>query len=130
MCLTNPIEAQDLPRPIIPDSVSHQSATFGEILKQSLARSGLSQEGFARAVGAVGPHVNLIIKGKRTPPLDRLDAWADALGLSPEERRTFKFLAGLAHIPDQGVRDLVADELATLRAEVAALRASLLDDAR
>lgn len=90
---------------------------FSRAFSDFLAKAGKSQAGFAREVGVTGPLVNMIIKRKATPPLDRLDAWAAALGLSPDERRTFKMLAGLAHIPDQAVRDLVANQLDSLYAQ-------------
>lgn len=91
---------------------------FSRVFADYLTKAGKSQAGFAREVGVTGPLINMIIKRKATPPLDSLDAWADALALSPDERRTFKMLAGLAHIPDPTVRELVADELATLRKQV------------
>lgn len=61
-------------------------------------------------------YVSKVIAGIKPPPLDRLDDWADALSLTDLERRQFKLLAGLAHIPGSAVRELMADELAGLRA--------------
>lgn len=70
----------------------------------------------------MGPHVNLICSGKRTPPLDRIPAWADALGLSGDARDEFIRLGHLAHAPEQ-----VRQEVERMRSELAAARQDVGD---
>lgn len=72
---------------------------FGEVFTHWLIRSGLSQSAFAKAAGCPSAWVNLIIRGQRTPPLDRLDAWANILKIPPASRADFEYAAGLAHCP-------------------------------
>ena len=98
-----------------------ESVDFSALLAVKLKEPGRSQAAFARQVGVTGPFVNMICRGKATPPLDTIDAWADALELQGLYRKEFKLLAGLAHVPDQAVREFIADELADLRQQVAVL---------
>lgn len=79
---------------------------FYDVFISSLKNSGLSNTAFAAKAGASKQHVNDMLKKRRTPPLDRLEAWADALSLTGEERAAFIRLAYLAHAPEQ-VRRLV-----------------------
>ncbi len=99
LLLSKPIAANSSDRAIIPDSVSHQPRLFGRLLAEGLARQGFSQRAFADAVQAANPHVNLILQGKRTPPLDRIKVWGDVLKFGREEREAFKLAALLAHAP-------------------------------
>jgi transcriptional regulator with XRE-family HTH domain len=102
MCemLLKEIAAQSTNTAIILDSVSINTVTFGELFLQALEAKGLSQRKFADMVGAVNPHINLVISGKRTPPLDRIADWATALNLSGKARDEFELHAYLAHCPE------------------------------
>jgi transcriptional regulator with XRE-family HTH domain len=94
---------------------------FPEFFEASFRKAGFSQASFGRAIKMTGPFVNMLCKGKATPPLDRIDEWAGILNMDAETTRTFKMLAGLTHIPDQKARDLIADELISLRQQVSDL---------
>ncbi len=59
----------------------------------------LSQNKAGPLLGCAGPFVNQIIRGKRTPPLDRIDAWATALELDDATRASFRRLAAISHLP-------------------------------
>lgn len=91
---------------------------FGGFLAERIERAHLTRIAFAKAIGSSSGFMTDVIKGRRTPPLDRLDTWADVLGVTGAERQQFLLLAGLAHIPDQAVRDMVANQLTHLQAEV------------
>jgi transcriptional regulator with XRE-family HTH domain len=80
-------------------SVSNNYTAFGKCLMDAILRNGISQRSFAERVGAVGPHVSQIVNGLRTPPLDRVAVWADALGITGQERQRFLDLAAIAHLP-------------------------------
>lgn len=62
---------------------------------------------------------------KICPPLKKLPAWADALGLEGQEREDFIVLGHLAHAPEQIERSFLAmlKEVEELRSEVADMRA-------
>lgn len=83
-----------------------RSLDFYDFFISSLKNSGLSNTEFASRAGASKQHVTDMARKRRTPPLDRLDAWADALHLEGDRRAEFIRLAYLAHAPEQ-VRQLV-----------------------
>lgn len=100
--------------------------TFGEFLKAAVKSADFEDvKAFARAVGRDQGNMSRITRGERTPPLRDLDAWAKALKLTASEQRTFKMLAGLAHVKDPEIRDLIASELAELRREISELSAEV-----
>jgi hypothetical protein len=72
---------------------------FSRVFSDILAKRGISQAGFARLVGMTGPFVNMVIRRKATPPPDRIEGWADALGLVGDERAVFLDLAAMEHLP-------------------------------
>lgn len=74
---------------------------FSQAFSDFLVRAGKSQAGFAREVGVTGPLINMIIKRKATPPMDRIEGWAEALGLTGDDRTVFLDLAALAHLPSE-----------------------------
>lgn len=74
---------------------------FGGFLAERIERARLTRIAFAKAIGSSSGFMTDVIKGRRTPPLDRLDAWADVLGLDGQERTLFLDLAALAHLPDE-----------------------------
>lgn len=80
---------------------------FPELLRSCLAQAGMSQMDLARAVGTSSSVVSQACLGQRPPPLERMDAWADALGLDDQARAVFVATAQLAHAPE-AVRQRVA----------------------
>ncbi len=70
---------------------------FGDYLDQLLKKRGLSVRAFAARVGSQAGSVS-IAKRKTMNP-NRMEAWADALELTGEEREHFYDLATLTHAP-------------------------------
>lgn len=85
---------------------------FGSFFYEVLRRQGLSANRFAKRVHTSSGCLSSIYSGVRRPPLDRIQTWADALGLHGPDREAFVTLANLEHTPPL-IRDLVRD----LRAE-------------
>lgn len=81
--------------------------SFPDLLRNCLAHAGMSQMDLARAVGTSSSVVSQACLGQRPPPLERMDAWADALGLDDRARAVFIATAQLAHAPE-AVRQRVA----------------------
>ena len=81
--------------------------SFPDLLRSSLAHAGMSQMDLARAVGTSSSVVSQACLGQRPPPLQRMEAWADALGLDERARAVFIATAQLAHAPE-AVRQRVA----------------------
>lgn len=52
-------------------------------------------------------YLGSVIAGKRPVPLDRVEAWADALDLKGNDRRRFLLLAAITHIPKPWQADFV-----------------------
>lgn len=79
---------------------------FGNHLNTLINKGFDSRRAFVRSVGGFSSedagvsHVSQVIASKRPPPLDRLDAWADALKLEGAAREHFWNLATLAHLPE------------------------------
>lgn len=84
-----------------------QRTAFGVLLDELLAQRGLTQAAFARLVGKAPGVVQFIRTGRRTPPLDAIAGWADALRLRGGERERFLETARLEHCPPE-IRALVA----------------------
>jgi transcriptional regulator with XRE-family HTH domain len=99
--------------------------TFGALLETLLARRQFSTRSFARAVKSSKSSISGITNGERTPPLDRLEKWCDALGLRGQERQQFLDLAALAHLPQEARPRFFAwyDEYHRLKADYAELLA-------
>lgn len=93
---------------------------FRHLLAGHLETRGWSHRQFAARVESGQGFISQVIRGDRTPPLDRLPVWMEVLALSVEERSAFLEAALLAHAP-QEVVDLVVE----LRAKVAALEMRL-----
>lgn len=106
---------------------------FGEFVKGLLAAKPLSLREFAARIGKGSGGVSQILNAKPVtsskygstyrPPLDEMDAWADALGCTPDERDHLKYLAERTHCPpgilaklDQYEADVIA-----LRQQVATI---------
>lgn len=54
---------------------------------------------FAQQVGVAWSFIQRIRSGRAPPPLERLETWADLLGLIGRERQRFRDLAYWAHVP-------------------------------
>lgn len=81
---------------------------FAEFFAHHLLLSGMSRRAFASKAGTSAGFLTNICDGSRTPPLDRLNKWADLLKLSGSNRTEFMELAYLAHAPEE-VRAMVGE---------------------
>jgi transcriptional regulator with XRE-family HTH domain len=97
----------------IKNPLALESVNFPEFFSEMLKDAGFSQAAFGRAVGVTGPFINMICRGRATPPLDCLDLWSSALKLAKGSPKFHQFrrLAALAHIPDQALRDELSGQL-------------------
>lgn len=95
------------------DLLAYGVLRFAEVFERSLDRAGYKQLTFAAKVGTSQSFLSQIIAGKRTPPLDQIEAWANVLELHGENRAEFIRLAYLAHCPGP-----IAEEHLRLRARV------------
>jgi transcriptional regulator with XRE-family HTH domain len=73
---------------------------FGPFLQLALDRKMMSQREFAKRAHSSSASLSQIISGKRTPPLDQIDNWANILDLKGEDRVSFLELACLEHCPE------------------------------
>ena len=98
--------------------------SFGTVLRQLIDARGLTLSHWARSVGIAQGFASNVVSGRRTPPLDAIDAWADSLHLAGDERSTFLDLAAVAHLPKQSqARFLtVIEEQVRMKTEMAAWR--------
>lgn len=80
---------------------------FGPLLADYLTQRGWSIRAFARQVDHNPTFISQIIRGQRRPPLKRVDAWADQLDLSSQDRESFLDAAALAHAPAR-VHEIIA----------------------
>ena len=64
-----------------------------------LQAQSISVRDFARRSGVAWSFVHRVRKGKRIPPLDRIDAWADVFALTGRKRKRFLDLAHWSHVP-------------------------------
>lgn len=88
---------------------------FGDLLKALIDRQGLGLREWSRRAGYAHSNVAAVIKGRRPPPLDKIERWAVALDLDGTEKQRFIHAAYLEHAPEQ-VRGLVAELKARLDA--------------
>lgn len=86
------------------------SADFGALLQELLTQRGLSGLRFAKQVGTGSSTISQVSSGKRTPPLTRIEAWADVLALRGAVRARFIELAHLAHCPERISRDYLRQQ--------------------
>lgn len=77
------------------------AAEFGNLLGSLLDQGGMTRVDFAAKAGVSASFVSNLIAGDRTPPPDKIDGWADILGLRGRERDHFLDLAMLAHLPTE-----------------------------
>jgi transcriptional regulator with XRE-family HTH domain len=101
--------------------------SFGTFMRQALSRCDITVRGFSRAVSLSPATISLILSGKRTPPIDRLDQWADVLHLTGDTRQRFRLLAACAHIPTDIRAEFegFVEAFLTLRYEAAEIRATV-----
>lgn len=77
-----------------------RAVDFGTHLDELLQKRDLTQSAFSRLVG-VSPHfLGSIRRGQRKLPPQRVEHWADALGLKGAERRDFLLIAMLPKCPE------------------------------
>jgi transcriptional regulator with XRE-family HTH domain len=72
---------------------------FGDLLRVLIERMPMTRVEFAEKTGIAASFVSNLIAGDRSPPPDRLELFADVLGLRGREREHFLDLAMLAHLP-------------------------------
>jgi transcriptional regulator with XRE-family HTH domain len=81
---------------------------FPDQLAAQLKRCGLTLREFGARVDLSHTSIRKFRNGTLRPPLDQVDRWADAFGLSGDERAEFLLSAQMAHCPPP-LADLVAD---------------------
>jgi transcriptional regulator with XRE-family HTH domain len=93
---------------------------FGVVLKRLLDARGLTVSAWARNMGIAQGFASNVLSGRRTPPLEALDKWAEALRLTGFDRVRFIDLAVVAHLPVQSQTRFLAilDEQSRLQVEV------------
>jgi len=62
---------------------------------------GWTQAEFCRRIGKPAGWVQQIRQGKKTPPLDLVEIWGGALGLSGQQLALFVDLAAAMHVPEE-----------------------------
>lgn len=98
---------------------------FAAWFRQRLADRKLSYAAFGRLVFAAKPSVWAIAAGRRGPPLDRLPAWLEALGIDhPDEVDQVTLMASVAHLPQPIAQRILAmdSELRGLREQMAEIQ--------
>lgn len=65
----------------------------------------LKQADFCRLIGSPAAWIQQIREGKKTPPLTRVERWADTLKLTGRQRAYFLDLCALMHVPAGPGRD-------------------------
>jgi len=96
---------------------------FGVVLKRLLDARGQTVTGWARLMGIAQGFASNVLSGRRTPPLDELEKWAESFRLTGSERVRFIDLAVVAHLPEQSHPRFLAiiEEQSRLQAEIARL---------
>ncbi len=82
-------------------------SAFGQLFGELIEATKLDQKQFAKKVGEDYPFLNNIVRGHRSPPLDRVEKWSAALGLDKAEGKRFYYLACIAHVPKEGQATMV-----------------------
>ncbi len=89
------------------DEYGEEMSCFGDYLRKLFDEREWSYRDAEVKLGVSDSFLSNVCNGKKLPKLDRLDDWADAMGLSGDDRAEFKRQAHLAHSPDE-VQTLVA----------------------
>lgn len=84
--------------------MSRTPTEFGSFLLEMIQRNGYTMTSWAESVDEDTARISDIYGGRRTPPPELLDRWADSLALSDAERKWFKDLALLVHTKDPALR--------------------------
>jgi transcriptional regulator with XRE-family HTH domain len=94
---------------------------FGEYVRRLLDARGWTISHWARMVGIAQGFASNVVSGRRTPPLDAIDLWADSFALTGDERLRFIDLAAVSHLPKRSQARFLAviDEQARMKAELA-----------
>ncbi len=97
---------------------------FGVVLKHLLAVRGQSVSGWARRMGIAQGFASNMLSGRRRPPLEVIEEWADFFRLHGHERVRFIDLAVIAHLPAPAQQRFlrIIEQQALLQAEIARLR--------
>lgn len=105
---------------------------WGLFLERTIRAKQLSMPEGAELLGLGKSALSQYYHARVCPPLKKLTAWADALGLEGKDREEFVVLGHLAHAPEQIERSFLAmlKEVEELRAEVADMRALMRKIAR
>jgi hypothetical protein len=79
--------------------------TFAALLTKLVDAKFDSRRAFIRAAESraaehsAQAYLSQVVAGKKPPPIERIDAWADALELKAKDRERFIDLACIAHLP-------------------------------
>jgi transcriptional regulator with XRE-family HTH domain len=76
-------------------------AIFIENLKYARKKADLTQEALAEKVGVTAKHIGVIERGLRFPPIQLVEALANALGIAPYE--LFLDLSGVTGTTPEGI---------------------------
>lgn len=101
--------------------------SFGEYVRELMSRRGINPAVLAKSLRKSAGNVRNILDGRvvngsvTKPPLNEMDAWADALNCTPEERDHLRYLAERTHCPPGLLAKLDAyeAEVAVLHQQVA-----------
>ena len=94
---------------------------FAAWFRERLQQQGLTYAAFAARVHVSKPVVAFVATARRGPPLDRLGAWLDALGVTPGAERDRLVLLGLLASADHDLQrawQQLETELSSLRTEL------------
>ena len=83
---------------------------FGALLKAFRHQRRLALKPFGELVGCSHTFISRVETGRRKPPMEMIDRWADVLKLSQAQRTALRIEAGLAFVPDS-IREEVRDFL-------------------
>ncbi len=94
--------------------------SFGVVLKSLLDARGQTVSGWARLMGIAQGFASNVLSGRRTPPLEAIEKWAESFRLTGFERVRFIDLAVVAHLPAPSQPRFLAilEEQARLQAEI------------
>ena len=81
-------------------------AAFGALLAEKIKAKGWTLREMARQSDTNDALLSRVIRGKRHPPLARLEGWATVLGLSGSDRQEFIEQGRLAVCPPEIVATL------------------------
>jgi hypothetical protein len=91
--------------------------TFGALLTSYLDRSGAPlRKDFAEKIGVAKSLITDMCADRRTPPPEKVEAMAKALGLHGDAASAFRQAAALAHVPQELRRLLWLESYAEDRA--------------